>query len=317
MVSFNTRELTLAALRSLAAETSTPHEVIVVDNASADGSAEAIRNEFPDVLLLAESDNHGFAKANNIAAERAKGEMLLLLNPDTVVLDQAVDELVAFSRRTPSARIWGGRTVFADGSLNPSSCWRRMNLWRTLCRTTGVDVRFPRSAILNSEAYGGWKRDSERAVDIVSGCFFLIERSLWEAMGGFDLRYVMYGEEADLCLRARSVGASPRVTPTAEIVHLGGASETVRSQKHVRLLRAKITLARQHLPWWQAWPTTQLLRLWPLSRKLVAGLLERRSPSHDHERLRRQWDEVWADRRTWWTGYPPSRHATEHPQGAA
>ncbi len=192
------------------------------------------------------------AKANNLAAAHASGRYLLLLNPDTLVLDHAVDRLVAFAERTPSARIWGGRTLFGDGTLNPASCWRKVNLWRVMCRVAGLDVRFPASRLLNSEAYGGWDRDSERQVDIVSGCFFLIERELWEELGGFDPRYVMYGEEADLCLRADALGARPRITPDAEIVHYGGASESVRSQKHIKLLAAKITLARDHLPVWQS-----------------------------------------------------------------
>jgi GT2 family glycosyltransferase len=246
VVSYNTCDLTLEAVRSAHAETQTPFEMIVVDNASTDGSVAAIAAEFPDVQVVALDENVGFAVGNNVGARDAVGEFLLLLNPDTVVLDGAIDELVAFARRRPEARIWGGRTVFADGSLNPKSCWRRLNLWRACCRTSGLDVRFTDSEFFNSEAYGGWQRDSERDVDIVSGCFFLIETALWHELGGFDPTYVMYGEEADLCLRAADRGAKPRITPTAEIVHHGGASEPVRSQKHVKLLRATISLARRH-----------------------------------------------------------------------
>lgn len=304
VVSYNTREMTLEALRSLFAETSEPFELIVVDNASEDGSADAIRAEFPHARLFAEDENHGFAKANNLAAEHATADLLLLLNPDTVVFDHAVDELIAFVRRTPQARIWGGRTVFADRMLNPGSCWREMGVWSTFCRATGLDMRFRHSPLFNREAYGGWERDTEREVDIVSGCFFLIERDLWSELGGFDLRYIMYGEEADLCLRARERGARPRITPRATIIHYGGASESVRSQKHVKLLQAKITLAEEHLPAWRAWPATQLLRLWPLSRTLMASMLQRLHPSEEHERLRRNWSEVWAERRRWWSGYP-------------
>src|SRR5690606_28786133 len=137
--------------------------------------------------------NHGFAKGNNIAAARARGEYLLLLNPDTVVRDGAIDRLMAFAEREPRARIWGGRTLFADGSLNTSSCWRRMSLWNIFCRTAGLTGVFPRSALFNSEAYGGWDRGTERQVDIVSGCFFLIARADWKRLGGFDPVFAMYG----------------------------------------------------------------------------------------------------------------------------
>jgi GT2 family glycosyltransferase len=311
VVSYNTAAMTLECLRSLHAETSTPFELLVVDNASVDGSAEAIRNDFPTARLFAEPQNHGFAKANNLAAAHATGEFLLLLNPDTVVLEHAIDELVAFARRTPSAGIWGGRTVFGDGSLNPASCWRRMGIWTNLCRVTGLDRAFPASGLLNAEAYGGWQRDTEREVDIVSGCFFLIERRLWLELDGFDPLFNMYGEEADLCLRARSLGNRPRITPLATVVHYGGASESVRSHKHAKLLKAKMSLARRHLPAWRALPAIQLLRLWPLSRWLAASAAARLRPTEKREVLRNDWGDVWSHRQDWWNGYPdpPTRAA--------
>ena len=304
VVSYNTRAMTLECLRSLTAQTTVSHEVIVADNASADGSAEAIAAEFPEVLLLAQAENHGFAKANNIASEHASGRYLLLLNPDTVVLDHAVDRLIEFAEREPTAKIWGGRTVFADGSLNPASCWRRMTAWSAACRTLGLDRVLSRSSLFNREAYGGWDRDDEREVDIVSGCFFLIERRFWEELGGFDLTYEMYGEEADLCLRAQQLGARPRVSPGATIVHYGGASETVRSQKHVRLIRAKITLAHRHMGGIQQVIAVWMLRAWPLSRWLMAAAIARLRPGEGTERVRRDWRQVWDDRHTWWSGYP-------------
>lgn len=301
VISYNTRELTLDCLRSVQVETTVPHEVIVVDNVSSDGSAAAIAAAFPGLTLLAESENHGFAKGNNIAASRARGEYILLLNPDTVVLDHAIDHLVAFAEQNPEARIWGGRTRFADGSLNPSSCWRKMGLWAIFCRSTGLTGLFPRSEVFNPEAYGGWDRGSERQVDIVSGCFFLIRRADWEALGGFDPTFFMYGEEADLCLRAaREMKARPRVTPSATIIHHGGASEKVRTDKMVRLLAAKSTLIRRHYPRWLQ-PTAQWgFRLWPWSRALAFSVLRREA---DNARV---WKEVWNRRGEWRDGFPQS-----------
>src|SRR4030095_9246882 len=101
VVSYNTRDMTLHCLRSIFDQTRQPFELIVVDNASMDGSACAIATEFSDIQLLAESQNHGFAKANNLAARRARGEYLLLLNPDTIVLDGAIDRILDFARRVP------------------------------------------------------------------------------------------------------------------------------------------------------------------------------------------------------------------------
>ncbi len=202
VVSYNTREMTLDCLRSIVAETHMPYEVIVVDNASLDGSADAIAAEFPKVHLMAETENHGFAKGNNIAAATARGEYILLLNPDTVVLNGAIDKLVAFARAKPEAKIWGGRTLYGDGTLNRTCCFQHMTLWKIFCRATGLAVLF-RNHRAVSEAYGGWDMNDVRSVDIVTGCFFLIPRRLWEDLGGFNLAYFMYGDEADLCLRAK------------------------------------------------------------------------------------------------------------------
>ncbi|MDH5453308.1 MAG: glycosyltransferase family 2 protein, partial [Paracoccaceae bacterium] len=174
VVSYNTRELTLAALRTLFAQTrDTAMKVVVFDNASDDGSADAIAAEFTNVQLIRSSENLGFARANNLVAEKADTEWLLLLNPDTEVHAGAVDRLVAFAQAHPKAGIYGGRTVFPDGSLNMASCWMRITPWSTVCSAFGLSAIFPNSAIFNPEAIGGWQRDTVRDVDIVVGCFFL------------------------------------------------------------------------------------------------------------------------------------------------
>jgi GT2 family glycosyltransferase len=297
VVSYNTREMTLECLRSVFAQTLQPFELIVVDNASSDGSATAIAAEFPHVRLMSEIENHGFAKANNMAASQASGEYLLLLNPDTVVLEGAIDRLLDFARRAPEAGIWGGRTLHADRSLNPTNCWRRMTLWSVASQVAGLSSLFRGSTLFNPEGYGGWSRDSERGVDIVTGCFFLIRREFWKQLGGFDPSYIMYGEEADLCLRARAKGARPMITPEAQIVHYAGASETVRSDKMVRLLRAKVLLIRRHFPRWQRPAGLMLFRLWPLSRYWATRALGRRMAAQT-------WGEIWRRRPEWWHGWP-------------
>ena len=302
VVSYNTRAMTLDCLASLAAETTVPHEVIVLDNASPDGSAAAIAEAFPDLQLIASETNHGFARANNIAARAARGAYLLLLNPDTVVLDRAVDRLVAFARRTPEAGIWGGRTLDAERRLNPMSVFGDQTLWSLFCRATGLTVAFRGSAVFNPEDYGGWARDSERAVDVVQGSFLLITRALWEALGGFDPSFVMYGEEADLCRRARSLGARPRMTPEATIVHYAGAASRFRSDKAVLVLKARVTLARRYLPAWQRPLGLFLLRMGPFTRWVGGGLLARLTgrsgPAAAH------WGAVWAARGDWQHGFP-------------
>ena len=303
IVSFNTREMTLDCLRSIARETHLAHEVILVDNASHDGSAEAVAAEFPDVRLMAETENHGFAKGNNIAAAVADGDYILLLNPDTVVLDGAIDRLVAFAESEPQAMIWGGRTLYGDRRLNPTSCWARMTLWSVFCTTTGLSAAFAKSRLFNPEAYGDWQRDTAREVDIVTGAFFLMRRALWDRMGGFDLRYVMYGEEADLCLRTRRVGARPMITPEATIVHYVGASEQLRGAKIIMLLKAKILLIKDHFPAWQILPATWMFRFWPLFRLWKAKARVALSGGGTRAENLSKLTDVWSRRADWWDGW--------------
>ena len=121
IVSYNTSEMTLECIRSVYRETTSINfEIIVLDNNSSDNSVEAIASEFPKMNLISSKINYGFAKGNNIAAKEAKGDFLLLLNPDTVVLDRAIDNLIEFAVNNAQAEIWGGKTLFGDGSLNPA-----------------------------------------------------------------------------------------------------------------------------------------------------------------------------------------------------
>jgi len=303
IISYNTRELTLAAVESvLRFPPDAPFEVIVLDNASSDGSAEAIGERFPQVRLIANPDNIGFAAGNNIAATHATGRYLLLLNPDTVVFERTLANVMDFARREPSRRIWGGRTLFGDLRLNPTSCWRRMTLWSLFCSATGLTFLFPRSRLFNSEAYGDWARDKEASVDIVTGCFLLIDHDLWKQLNGFDLTFFMYAEEADLCLRAREHGARPAITPTAELIHYGGASEATRTDKVIKTTRGRVTLMRKH---WSAPAFVMgraLLLLWSFSRMVGSRMLS--GPQDEPGKAQGKWREIWNRRTEWLAGYP-------------
>lgn len=303
IVSYNTRELTLAALRTLFAATRrTGFHAVVFDNESRDGSADAIAAAFPQVELIRSPDNLGFAKANNVVAAAAQTDWLLLLNPDTEVHEGAVDALMDFASAHPEAGIYGGRTVFPDGRLNIASCWNRITPWSVFCSATGLTAAFPRTALFDTEAIGPWQRDSERRVDVVVGCFLLIRRSLWAELGGFDLRYFMYGEEADLCLRAAERGWKPMVTPKAQIMHLVGAASDSRVGKRLLLVKARITLIRDHWPKWQVPFGLGMMWFWVASRRLAARILALRGKARDRERLA-YWDEIWRARRDWLAGY--------------
>jgi N-acetylglucosaminyl-diphospho-decaprenol L-rhamnosyltransferase len=300
IVTWNTRELTMRCLESLFDNTpDLAMRVIVADNHSEDGSAEAIAEGFPQVDLIRNPSNFGFACANNGAMEVVRSEWVLLLNPDTKVHLNAINNLLSFSKQHPEAGVTGGRTVFPDGSLNPASAWNKMTTWSLFCFLTGLNRLLKHSEIFNPEAIGGWKRDTVRHVDIVQGSFFMFPTALWTRLRGFDRRYFMYGEEADMCLRAAALGYCPMITPDAEIMHLGGAS----APEGVRMLQnwtSKTTLIRDHWP--KALVTVGLFELWlscanrAVAAAALAKLSGRTSRNDD-------WSLMWAKRHEWMKGY--------------
>jgi len=303
IVSYNTRALTLKCLETLYASTrEVRFHTVVYDNDSQDGSAEAIAAAFPQVELIASRDNLGFARANNVVAAEARTEWLLLLNPDTEVHDGAIDRLFAFAKAHPRAGITGGRTVFPDGSLNIASCWNRITPWSAFCMATGLTAVFRGSALFNPEGMGSWQRDSVREVDIVVGCFLMIPRALWNELGGFDLKYFMYGEEADLCLRARKLGYRPMITPEAQIMHLVGASSARVARKVVMVAKARATLMRDHWPAWQRPAARGLMWLWGALRITGAHALALSGKPRHREALEK-WQDIWSRRRDWLAGY--------------
>lgn len=298
VVSYNTKLLTLAAIESIFEQTKgISFEVIVVDNASLDGSGRAIAEKFPQINLMSLEKNMGFAVANNLAVTIAKGDNILLLNPDTVVLDGAIQKLFNFSKMNSKALIWGGRTLFLDGTLNPASCWRKVTLWEVFCRAFCLTALFPNSRLFNSGGYGGWDRSTIKNVDIVSGCFFMISSDFWRRLDGFSPLFFMYAEEADLCMRAYKLGARPMVTPEATIVHYGGASETVKSDKMVRILNAKRLLMRNH---WSDLKYMLGMMIYPLYAFNRWLLLEIISVVKKEKKPEAEiWREIWLRRKEW------------------
>ena len=306
MVSYNTRELTLKALDTLYRHAGYPLEVIVLDNASQDGSADAIEARFPEVRLIRSPENLGFARANNVAVGYAPGEVLLLLNPDTEMLPDAVRHLMRLREQNPDAGIWGGRTVYADGSPNPSSCWKRQTLWSLAVQATGLSSIRRQSAVLNPERVLTLDSQAPTPVDIVSGCMLLIDKRLFEQLGGFSPRFFMYGEDADLCLRARDKGARPLVSARPTIVHHGGGSERVPADKLVRLLAAKATLILEHFPAGKRRAGLVMLAAWPFTRMLAHRMLSLVGRRQSTERAE-VWANVWARRSEWFAGFPEER----------
>ncbi len=302
IVSYRTCSLTRACLASVGEHPASGEvEVVVVDNASGDGSAEMIRSEFPEVQLVESEHNLGFARAVNLAAERSVGRFLLLLNPDTVVHEGSIDALVRYAESHPEGGLYGGRTLTPDGAVDPSSCWGRPTPWSLLCFGLGLSTLFRRSRLFDPESLGGWQRDGERAVGVVTGCLLLVRRGLWDDLGGLDPRFFMYGEDVDLSLRATSAGYRPRITSEATITHVVGASSSVRSSKVVMVLTGKATLVRKHWTGWRQRFGLAMLQsgvgLRALIATVVAAITGGRSGADQ------PWPDVWRARRQWVPGY--------------
>lgn len=260
VVAYRAPELVRSCVQSVLEQTRQAEiEVLVVDNDAGPGDPPDHHLLDAGCRVLLPGGNVGFARAVNLAAAAARGRYLLLLNPDTIVVDGAVDRLVAFADRHPGHGLYGGRTVDVHGQLDPRSCWGFPTLWSTFCFATGLTSAAKGNPVLDPESLGRWQRDTVREVDVVTGCLCLVPITTWHELGGFDERFFVYGEDVDLSLRARAAGLRPLLCPDATIVHEVGASST-RADKLVLLHRGKVSLFRKHWSPRRADLAVQLLR---------------------------------------------------------
>ncbi len=300
IVTYNSERHIAACLRSVFDQRiAVRQEVIVVDNASTDRTVEVVK-EFPAARLLTPGRNLGFAAANNLAARQTEADYILLLNPDTVVMDHSIDVIVDFARTNPSHGVYGGRTLKPDGSLEPSSCWGLPSLWSLAMFATGLSTVAQRNLLFDPESLGRWPRDTVREVGVITGCLLLVDRSAWEKLGGLDERYFMYGEDADFSMRAHLTGYRPVICPAARVIHEVGQSSTTPTGKLLMLYRGKTCFFRTHY-------SGASLRL--ALFLLVAGVGLRSTLSKMRSllssgRLSNDWSALWRARHDWILGYP-------------
>lgn len=300
IVSYNTADLTIRAIESVYEQTQNAFNLIVVDNASQDDSATKIRQRFSDLTLIESGTNLGFARAVNLGSKYSQADYLLLLNPDTVVLDRAIDKLLNFAEEHPDNGIWGGLTLNNDLSINRNNAWAFDSFSTLLFSTIGLSKLFPHCKIFNHHNYGAWQRDSIKTVDIIQGSFFLTSQSLWRKLHGLDSDFFMYGEEADYCYRAKQLGHQPIVSPEPRIIHHGGASETQAEGKMMRLLTGKSTFISKHYHLQRPF-LKGLLWLYVFNQWLIASLL---SPFKRNKKVdARTWANLLKNSRIWLKGY--------------
>ncbi|RMD60697.1 glycosyltransferase family 2 protein [Candidatus Parcubacteria bacterium] len=224
IVNHNTKtflEQLLMSLRKTVKKTR--YEVIVVDNASHDGSIEMVRRCFADVVLLRNDCNLGFSKANNQAAQRANGEHLLFLNPDTVVNDHAIDEMVAFLGKRPDVGAVGCKLLNEDGSLQ-RSCGRFPSLLIELSTRTLLSRIFPQSPYFTRHKLADWDYSSVRSVDWISGACLMVRKAVFDELAGFDENIFMFYDDVELCFRMRQRGWDILFYPYVSVYHFHGGS---------------------------------------------------------------------------------------------
>jgi GT2 family glycosyltransferase len=245
IVSWNTRELLRACLTSTIAagrELDAPVEVIVVDNASGDGSAEMVRQEFPAVRLIANTANAGFAAANNQGLSQSRGRYLLLLNPDTKADSQFLRLLVGFLEKHPRAGAVGPRLIGKDGE-DQVSCFPLPTIPREAWRLFHLDWLHPRASYPAARL----RSPQPQRVESIQGACLLVRRSAVEETGLLDERFFIYTEEIDLCRRLLDCGWQIFWIPQAVVVHYGGASTAqVSGRMFLELYRSKVQYFRKH-----------------------------------------------------------------------
>ena len=274
-------------------------QVVVVDNDSQDGTAERIRRDFPNVDLILPGENLGFAKGVNLGVNHANADYVLLLNPDTVILDHAVDVIVGFARKKPDHGLYGGRALKPDGSLEPCSCLGVPTLWSMALFACGVTTLVPRNRWLDPESLGNWARDSVREVGVITGCFLLVSTEAWRKLGGLDERYFMYGEDVDFSLRSRAAGYRPVICPDAKLIHEAGQSSETPIHKALLLYRGKASLVRIH---WKGFRRMLGLFFLVAGTGLRAGASSV-SPTARGSEAARRWQTLWNNRDEWLQGY--------------
>lgn len=247
IVNWNTREMLRDCLKSVfkGSPTGRNYEVIVVDNASNDGSQDMVRQQFPQVTMIMNDENKGFAAANNQAMAIASGTNILLLNSDTLVHGDVLAKSLDYMDAHWNVGAMGCRVLNEDGSLQHSTS-QFPTFLNLACQTFGLD-RLPGVPAFRKYRMLDWDRQSERYVQTVSGCYLMVRKQCVEKVGMLDEDFFFFGEETDWCRRIREAGWRVAFAPVGCITHLGGGSSgTLNHKRDLMLTEATVRLHRKH-----------------------------------------------------------------------
>ncbi|MBM3264798.1 MAG: glycosyltransferase family 2 protein [candidate division Zixibacteria bacterium] len=264
IVNWNTRTLIDRCLHSLYTTHQTPSfEVIVVDNGSQDGSPLWIAENYPQTILIENTENRGFGSANNQALRESRGRYCLLLNSDTLVFDETLDALIAFMDAHPDAGVATGQVFKTSDrtdrviSYAPTAPSPGVLFFNDLISLTGLKKLFPNSTLVERWAWIGRNLEKEQQVENVTGAFMAVRRTAMEQVGLFDEAIFMYMEESDWCCRFLDAGWKIYYTPSMSIVHLCEGSSRMRSDRDRLYYRSLAYFFRKHYGW-TGWLTYML-----------------------------------------------------------
>ncbi|MEM2093629.1 MAG: glycosyltransferase family 2 protein [Candidatus Bathyarchaeia archaeon] len=241
IVNWHSADYVMACVSSIYEQTnSVDYEIIVVDNGSFDGCKERLAKEYPDVIFVESKTNLGFGGANNLGASLACGTVLLFLNPDTVILDRAIERLYECLLSLPNVGVVGCRLLNADGSLQTSCVQPMPTVLNQVLDVAFLHRMFPAVSLwTNAARYEG--RSGPIEVEALSGACLMLLRKVFYEIGGFTSEYFMYTEDLDLCLKARKAGRRNYYVPEVAILHhSGGSSRRAGSNFSVVMMRESI-----------------------------------------------------------------------------
>lgn len=247
IVSWNAKAHLLNCLHSLI-DTANGYsqELIVVDNASSDGSPDVVASQFPAVKLIKNAENLGFAKANNIGMQTSRGRYVCLINSDVIVLEGCIEKLMAFMDENHNVGMTGPRILNPDHSLQVQ-CRRFPTIWNNICQALGFNKLFPKSAIFSEPFMNYWAHDKVQKVDVITGCFWMVRRKAVDKVGLLDEDFFIYAEDIDWCKRFNKAGWDVLFYPEAEAIHIGGASSDNAPIKfYLEMQKADLQYWRKH-----------------------------------------------------------------------
>lgn len=248
IVNYNVRHFLEQALLSVQrAMEGIDGDIWVVDNNSADDSVQMVRDKFPEVRLIANTENTGFAVANNQAIRASSGRYVLLLNPDTLVEEDTFHKCLAFMEGHPEAGALGVKMLDGSGKFLPESKRGFPTPWVSFCKTFGLSALFPHSAFFNGYYLGHLSDEATHPIDVLAGAFMWMRREALDRSGLLDEAFFMYGEDIDLSYRIKLAGYENYYFPETQIIHYKGESTKKGSLNYVRTFyQAMIIFAKKH-----------------------------------------------------------------------